>query len=99
MKKRFIIKDKFEREIHLSEERWKHIIHEHPEMSDKVYEIEEIIKNPLIIITDEEDERVRYYYKYYKNIKQKAKYLLVSVKYLNGGGYVITSFYTDKIKR
>ena len=95
----FIVSDRFERKIYLSEERWNHIIYEHPDVSEKLYEIEDIIKNPLIIITDEDDESVKYYYKYYKHMKQKAKYLMVAVRYLNGEGYIITSFYTDKIRK
>ena len=59
----FIVSDRFERKIYLSEERWNHIIYEHPDVSEKLYEIEDIIKNPLIIITDEDDESVKYYYK------------------------------------
>jgi len=39
---------------------------------------------------------VRFYYKFYKNL---SKYLLVSVKYLNGEGFVITAFYTSKIEK
>jgi len=39
----------------------------------------------------------RFYYRYYKD-RKTAKYLLIIVKYLNGQGFIITSFYTDKIK-
>jgi len=99
MDKVFEVVDKNNRRIHLSRERWKHIIHDHPEMSRKLDEVEEIVRNPLVIKESKYDESVRHYYKYLKNLKQKAKYLLVSVKYLNGHGYVITSFYVDKIRR
>ena len=95
----FEVIDRYGKSIHLSEERWKHIIHDHPEMANKLEEIKEIVKNPLVIKESKDDENVKHYYKYYKNLKQKAKYLLVSVKYLNEHGYVITSFYVDKIKK
>jgi hypothetical protein len=39
------------------------------------------------------DTNVRYYYKYYKNRKSKAKYLRVIVKYLNGEGFIITAYF------
>ena len=41
------------------------------------------------------DVAVSFYYRYYK---EKKQYLFVSVKYLSGEGFVITTFYTDKIK-
>ena len=37
-------------------------------------------------------------YKYYKERESEAKYLMVVVKYLNSHGFIITSFYTNKIK-
>ena len=95
----FEVFDRYRRKIHLSKERWKHIIHDHPEMSGKLNEIENLVRSPLIIKDSKDGENVKHYYKYYKNLKQKAKYLLVSVKYLNEHGYVITSFYVDKIKK
>ncbi|OIO41954.1 hypothetical protein CO155_01480 [Candidatus Pacearchaeota archaeon CG_4_9_14_3_um_filter_35_19] len=36
---------------------------------------------------------------YYKHIKEEKAYLLVGVKYLNGKGFVITSFLIRKIMR
>ena len=95
----FEIIDRHGRKIHLSMERWKHIIHDHPEMLTKLEEIKDIVRNPLIIKESKDDESVNHYYKYFKNLKQKARYLLVSVKYLNKHGYVITSFYVDKIRK
>ena len=95
----FEVRDKSGRKIHLSKERWKHIIHEHPDVANKLYEIEEVIKNPLKIRESKYDANVRFYYKYYKDSKQKSKYILVAVKYLNGEGYIITSFYVTKIRK
>ena len=90
----FDIQDKTERWIHLSEERWSHI-QKHPEMSNQIEQIKETVVTPLVITSFEYDAQVRFYYRYYK---EKRMYLFVSVKYLNGHGFIITSFYTDKIK-
>ncbi len=90
----FVIIDKSERKIHLSKERWGHI-HQHPEMVNKIEQIKETLQNPDIIKPFEYDEQVRFYFRYYK---EKSEYLFISVKYLNGEGFIITSFYTDKIK-
>ncbi len=93
----FTIRDKSRKEIHLSEERWKHI-KKHPHMDEHMSEdIKVTIKNPMTIRYNEEDDKVRYFYREYKNMPLFERYLLVSVKYLNGKGFVITSFFTNKI--
>lgn len=91
----FEITDKTGRKIHLSKERWgEHIRLIHPEIQ-KPEEIEEALKNPDVINSSDRDESVRWYYKYNK---QRKRYFKVSVKYLNGKGYVITAHYTRKIE-
>ena len=94
----FEIEEKSGREIHLSNERWKHINQEHPEVAPYLEEIKEALENPVKITHYEFDENIRYYYKHFKEIKSKAKYLLVIVKYLNGHGFVITAYFVRYIK-
>lgn len=86
--------DKSRRVITLSRERWSHI-QEHPRMSGQIGKIEETLISPDVIKGFEYDEKVYFYYRYYKDARE---YLLVLVKYLNGKGFIITSFFTDKIK-
>ncbi len=88
------IRDKSKRLIYLTRDRWVHI-QKHPEMSGRLEEIKETLISPDVINKFEYDMNVRVYYKYYKIRKE---YLLVSVKYLNGKGFIITSFYTNVIK-
>ena len=88
------IKDKSGRMICLSKERWNHI-QKHPEMSGQLEQIKETLESPDVINEFEFDLNVKFYYKYYKKRKE---YLFLSVKYLNGKGFIITGFYTDKIK-
>ena len=92
----FEVTEKTGRKIHLSRERWRHITTKHPNMSNKLEEIKEALINPLLIIPHKFDDTMRNYYIYYK---LKKDYLLISVKYLNGGGYVSTAFITRKIRR
>jgi hypothetical protein len=94
----FEVIDRSERKIHLSTERWKHINQEHPEVADYLEEIQETLKNPIKITHYSDDESVKYYYKYFKNRESSAKYLLVIVKYLNGTGFIITSYFVRKIQ-
>ena len=60
--------------------------------------IKETLVKPDEITDYNFDEKVRYYYKYFKHIKSKNKYLLVIVKYLNGDGFVIKSYFESRIK-
>jgi len=92
----FEIVDKTGRKVHLSKERWKHILR-HPFMHEQIENIKLTLKDPLTIRYYEEDEKVRYFYREFKDSPPSERYLLASVKYLNGQGFVITSFFTNKI--
>ncbi|MBI2672111.1 hypothetical protein HYX16_04210 [Candidatus Woesearchaeota archaeon] len=94
----FEVIDKTKRKIRLTNKQWRHIKKEHADISNKFEDIEETLINPSIIRRSEDDHNISFYYQYFKNIKINEKYLVVVVKYLNGKGFIITSFYTDKIK-
>jgi hypothetical protein len=92
----FEIVDKSGKSVHLSKERYKHI-QRHPLMEDSQEIIKSAIENPVTIRFNESDESIKYFYKEFKERDPLERYLLVSVKYLNGNGFIITSFYTNKI--
>ena len=95
MTKIFEVRDKSGREIKLSKERWKHIQKEHSRIKNSE-EIRQTLVSPLKITPSKYDpDKVRYYYRYNKDLK---RYLFVAVKYLNGEGFVITSFYRRNIE-
>ncbi len=97
MKNVFEIVDKTGRKIHLSKKQWIHIKRKHPEI--QVIEIlEETIQNPDKITIYNFDESVHYYYKYFKHLKSQYRFLCVAVKYLNGEGYIITSYFDKRVK-
>jgi len=91
----FEVNDKTGRKIHLSKERWKHII-QHKGIEQYLEEIKYTLIKPDFIVPHMYDNTKRNYYRYYKD---KKKYLLVSVKYLNGKGEVKTAFIARKIRR
>ena len=90
----FETSDKTGRKIHLSNERWKHISKEHPEVTSYVEEFTDVLKNPIKITGTEVDEKVKYYY---NQFKVHGRYILIIVKYLNGIGFIITAYFTRKI--
>lgn len=92
----FDITDDSGRIIHITKERWSHIKSEHPEMAVYLADIQKTISEPDFIRKSEYDENVRFYYSYHKT-RDSEKYLLTAIKYLNGSGFVITAFFTNKI--
>jgi hypothetical protein len=95
----FEITDKTGRKIHLTKERWVHITSPaslHPYMANYFEEVKQTLEKPDLIVQQKFDDSKA---NYYKHIKKEKAYLLVGVKYLNGEGFVITSFLTRKIMR
>ncbi len=90
-------KDKTNRVIYLTNERYKHIA-AHPDMQNKLEEIKETLENPLNIIDYSGNKNIKYYYRYYKYRKSKVKYLRVVVKYLNGKGFIVTAYFVEGLK-
>jgi len=93
----FELVDKTGRKIRLTSEQWSHIRRKHSEV-EKYEWIEETLSNPDIISDYNLDETVRYYYKYYKHHSSHEKYFQVIVKYLNGGGFVLTAQFKPYIR-
>ena len=92
--KLFQIVDKFFKKIYLTKERWRHISQEHPDIKN-IEELEETLKNPVAVTVSDHDPDVKWFYRF---IKKERLYILVSVKYLNDEGFIITAHYTKKIK-
>ena len=94
----FEVVDKSGRKIRLTKRQWSETTVKHPSMAVYLEEIKETLVKPDTVIDYSLDEKVRYYYKSFKHIKSRNKYLLVIVKYLNGDGFVIKSYFESKIK-
>jgi len=95
----FEITDKSGRKIHLSKERWSHITmpsSPHAYMTNYLQETIDTLIKPDKITTSIYDNIKVNYYKHYKN---RTQFLRVIVKYLNGEGFVITSYFTGKIEQ
>ena len=69
---------------------------EHNYLSNKLEDIKENLIKPTAIITSKYSMNVKYYYRW---IKERSEYLMVAVKYLNGFGFIITSYYLKNLKK
>ncbi len=90
----FEVKDKTGRIIYLSQERWSHI-QRHKKRSSNNEEIQETLIHPLTIKETSQIKNGKTYYRYFK---ERKEYLLVIVRYLNGKGFVITSYFSKKMQ-
>ena len=91
----FEVEDRNGKLIRLTTEQWAHINKEHPDVSNW-QELRDVLIRPTAIVSSDRDPvKVKWFYRL--NKKEKL-YLFVSVKYLNGEGFIITAYYTRKIK-
>jgi len=92
----FEIIDKTGRTIRLTKRQWSHIMKKHPYMNKHLEGIKETLQYPQKLLTKSFSKS--YYFRYYKSLQSPNQYILVIVKYLNGTGFVITAYLTEKIK-
>lgn len=65
----------------------------HPEIEDKETEVQKCLSEPVEIRRSSEDPDVYLYYSPYSNY-----FICVVARHLNGEGFIITAYVTDKIK-
>ena len=94
----FEVIDKTKRRIRLTKKQWKHILRRHHDIINYQEEIKETLKNPQKITDHPYDKNSKYYFAYLKHKQGPNKYLLVIAKYLNGEGFVITTYFEKNIK-
>jgi len=85
------------REFRLTEERAEHI-ERRPEMVGQRGRIETTLADPDEVRVSDQDDSVRLYYRHYSETPVTEKYLLVVGKVAVPSPFVITSFFTDRIK-
>ncbi len=94
-----ILKDIFNKEIRLTDERLTHITENHPEMINQLDNIINTLLDPLIIVKSKSDSSVEMYYNYYLDILFGDKYLCVVVKNSINDSFLLTAYFTDTIKK
>ena len=98
MKIVFHAKDLFGRKIVLTLKQYLHIIRRE-EMKGQEEKIKQTLKDPDEIRRSVKDKNVLLFYKYFLNTPVSEKYLVVVVKVLNNRGNIITSYFSDRIKK
>jgi hypothetical protein len=92
-------KDIHGRQIRLTDEREEHIEADHPEMSGQIGKLRETLWNPDKVFRSFTDPEVELFYKYYNVTPVTEKYLCVVVKVSANDLFIITTYFTDTMKR
>jgi hypothetical protein len=92
------VRSKLEKVIRLDDYRWKHVL-THPEMENQLSKVEETLVDPDEVRESVRNSSVWLFYKLYTKTPTSRKYLLVAAQVLDGEGFIVTAFFTDKVKR
>ena len=84
--------------IRLTNERWAHIL-DHPEMAGQQERLAETLVSPDIVTATVKDEAVHAYHHLYDTTPITRKYMVVVVKMLADDAFVVTAFYSSRVKK
>jgi len=94
----FEVISKFDRKISLTEGRYDHVCRRHPEVVGEIDKMKKTLASPQMVRRSLYDEKVWLFYRFFENTPVTEKYLMVAARILNNEGFVITSYFTDKVK-
>lgn len=93
------IQDISNRAIRLTDERLSHLETDHPEMQGQLSKIIETMSDPDIINRSATDPQVELFYKHYLSTPVTTKFLCVVLKVLTDDNFIITSFFTNTVRK
>jgi hypothetical protein len=92
-----VFDDYSERELRLTDERLDHI-ERRPEMVDQLDRIAETLLEPEEVRVSDQDDSVHLYYRRYSETPVTEKFLLIVANVEVDSPFVMTAFYTDRLK-
>jgi len=94
----FEVISKFDKKISFTEGKYEHVCKRHPEVVGEIKKMKETLVSPQIVRRSLYDEKVWLFYCFFENTSVTKKYLMVAARILNDEGFVVTSYFTDKVK-
>lgn len=91
--------DVWRRSVRFTQERFEHIESSHPEMLGQSVHIAETLQAPDFVIGSKIDESVELFYKFYRRTPVTTKYMCVVVKRALNDEFVVTAYFTDRVKK
>ena len=92
-----VIQDCFGTSVRLTDERLTHILG-HAEMVGMADKLERVLQRPSEVRRSRSDDDVKLFYEFYMQTQVGGKWLCAVVKYLPDDAFVITAYFTDKVK-
>ena len=93
-KVRFFVFCVLSKRVSTAEDYWQKIITiKHPSMAGRDAEVQQTLTDADEVRESRSAPQVKLYYRQYDNL-----YLYVVVKHLNGSGFIVTTYFTDRIK-
>jgi hypothetical protein len=89
-----LFNDIHNRAIRLTAERRQHLQTAHPEMTEAIPRIVEVLASPNKIVRSRTDTTVELFYRHYPSTTVTSKFLCIVVKVLPDDNFVITAYYT-----
>jgi hypothetical protein len=93
-----IFQDYKGRIIRLSDERLDHLETEHPEMVSQLERVSETLVYPERVVRSKTDNSVELFYKHYPTTPVSEKFLCIVMKTFRDENFIVTVYYTDRIK-
>ncbi len=91
---RFVVVCVLGKRITITDDYWQKIIQiKHPSMAGKDAQVQETLAQADEVRESKSDALIKLYYRHYGNL-----HLCVVVKHLNGDGFIVTTYFTDRIK-
>lgn len=94
----FEVVSKFTKRIILTKGKYAHVCEKHPEVFGELEKMKETLVSPQIVRRSMYDEKVWLFYRFFEETVVTEKYLMVAVRIFNEEGFVVTSYFTDKVK-
>jgi len=84
--------------IRLTHVQWLHIVFFHPEVEGELDKVEQTLKEPEMVVEGATSD-TKVCYKMFRTTPVSKKYLAIVVKILDGEGFIMTSYFTKRIRR
>lgn len=85
---------KLGKKIRVEKRYWETIVKKHDSVAGLDEQVKETLKHPIYIRVSKEDDEVFLYY-----VPYRKYFLCVVCRHLNGDGFIITAYLTDRIKK
>jgi len=84
--------------IRLTHVQWLHIVFFHPEVEGEQDKIKHVLKEPKVVVEGATVD-TRICYRMFGATPVSRKYLAVVIKVLDAEGFIMTSYFTERIRR